>query len=399
MAAKIPTTAELTEQNLTGFESKLNQTAPLLDKAFLRVLAFIQAASSTGLYKFAIERLRQNLVLTATGNDLKNIGLQYGVVYKNDVAAELIITVPATTGSLINATTAFIGNSNGIRYTANATYSESGNIITATITSQTLGVAGNLVDGETLTIESQVAGVQSTATVIETTVTGTDPEDQEVYRQRVLNEIRTVGGGGNGVDYRTWAEKTPGVRRAYPYAGRPEYAGESLPGERTVYIEAQEAIDPDGVAPQSLLDTAREYIDTNQDTGQVQTPLGLPNNSYENGGTLWVESVTVTPMYVEIRNLTVDPDFESQMKNEIESEVINYFRNAVPFVDGVDSEVDRVDSLSSITLSTVVQSVMGRYGAFAASVLFGTSIGVYLTYYTLGQGEKAKLEQIQYVTV
>jgi uncharacterized phage protein gp47/JayE len=396
MALKIPTTIESTEQNVTTFETTLNQSVPLTDQAFSRVVAFIQAGSQTGLYKYSAERILQNFALTATGEDLDRIGNEYGVVRKPASAAVIVIEMTAASGTSVDVTNAWIGDSNGVRYIPDSGASESGGEIEVTVTSEETGVAGNLNVNDTLTIESQVAGVSSKATVVNIETLGTERETDDAYRERILNEIRTVGGGGNGVDYRTWATETPGVFRAFPYSGRPPDAGTSYPGERVVYIEADSSLDIDGIADQNLLDSAREYIDHDPITEQTRTPLGLPNLDEE---TLWVESIERVGIYVEVRNLTVDADKEAQLKDDLEEALDTYLREITMFVDGVDVEIERNDTITSVTVSTVSQDVFSKYGASASSVAFGTEIGVYLTSYVLGMGELAKLQQITYVTV
>jgi hypothetical protein len=394
MALKIPTIQEATDLNVTTFESTLGQKIPLTDQAFLRVIAFIQAASQTGQYKYAIERTRQNFALTATGSDLDFIGGEYGIIRKPAIAAVLDISLPATTGTIISVINAFIGDSNGVRYIPDSQVTASGGVANLTVSAQITGVAGNLSIGDTMTIESQVAGAESIATVTAIDTLGTERETDDAYRERVLFQIRTVGGGGNAVDYKTWAEETPGVRRAYPYAGRPLGTGTSLPGERTVYIEAESSIDADGIADQNLLDSAREYIDHDPETEQSRTPLGLPNLDND---TLYVESIYRTGMYVEIRNLVVESELLDSLKTDLINDLGTYFRSVIPFVDGVDVEIERNDAISAITVGGIALTVFVKYGASASTVAFGTSVGVYLSSYQLNQGELAKLVQIVYV--
>jgi hypothetical protein len=394
MALKIPTTQEATEQNIIAFETALNQKIPLTDQAFLRVLSFIQAASQTGLYKYAAERVLQNLALTATGEDLDRIGAEYGVIRKPAFAAVLGISLPALDDTIISVSNAFIGDANGVRYLPDAQVVASGGSANLIVTAQEIGVAGNLSVTDTMTIESQVAGAESIATVTTVDTLGTERETDDAYRERILDEIRTVGGGGNAVDYRRWAEETPGVRRAFPYAGRPLDTGTSLPGERTVYIEAESTLDPDGIADQNLLDAARSYINEDPTTEQTRTPLGLPNLDND---TLYVESIYRVGMYVEVRSLVVDADLEAQLKSDLELEFDTYFRSLVSFVDGADIEIERNDAITSITVGTIAQSIFTKYGASAASVGFGTAVGVFLSSYNLNQGEMAKLAQVNYI--
>jgi uncharacterized phage protein gp47/JayE len=63
--------------------------------------------------------------------------------------------------------------------------------------------------------------VARSGNVASTTTLGVEEEEEETYRARILFAERTAGGGGNAVDYKTWAEETPGVERAFPYAGKP----------------------------------------------------------------------------------------------------------------------------------------------------------------------------------
>jgi hypothetical protein len=397
MALKIPTTKEATAQNVTTFETSVNQTVPLTPQAFLRVVSFIQAGSQTGLYKYAAERILQVFALTATDEDLDRIGAEYGVVRKPAIAAVLDLTQSALDGTEIDVLNKYIGDSNGVRYIPDAKYIAIDGAVTPRVTSQELGIAGNLNVGNGLTIESQVAGASSVAIVTAIVNLGTERESNDEYRRRVLGEIRTVGGGGNAVDYRTWAEQTPGVFRAFPYSGRPPVEGTSFPGERTVYIEADSDLDPDGLADSNLLAAARSYIDEDPLTEQTRTPLGLPNLADE---TLWMRSITRIGIYVEVRNLAVDPDLEAQLKDDLTTQIDTYLRAITMYVDGVDVEIERNDKITSAVLGAVAQDVFSKYGASAAAVAFGTAIGVYLTEYILGQGELSKLQiPITYVTI
>lgn len=225
----IPTTQEIKDRNLANFENKLSQTSPLADKAFLRVLSAAEAMGETGLYKFGAERAVQALVLTATGTDLELLGRNYGVIKKNAESAQLEISLPGTPGTLIPATASFIGDSNGVRYFPDASATVgAGGTATINVTAQDVGVVGNLNNGETMTIDTQIPGAETVATVTDTLNTGIDEETDDAYRIRILDEVQTVGGGGNAADYRTWAQETGGIIRAYPYSGGPVFSAEFL---------------------------------------------------------------------------------------------------------------------------------------------------------------------------
>ena len=230
MPVTIPTTAEIAAINVANFEASLGQTIPLNDKAFYRVLSAIEAGLATANYKHAVDRIAQTLALTATGKDLDRIGYNYNVERKAAVASVLIINQPATAGSTIPAGLDYRGNSNGLRY-INAATVVAGIGIGADlqVTCETPGEDGDLKAGRELTIGRQIAGITSTtAAAVSVVVEGIDRESDEAYRRRVLLEIRTVGGGGNAVDYRTWSEVVIEVSRVFPFSGAPIAATKKL---------------------------------------------------------------------------------------------------------------------------------------------------------------------------
>jgi hypothetical protein len=382
----IPTTQEIADQNIARFEAELGQTVPINAKAFLRVLSVEEAILFTSLYKFGIDRIKQVLATTATGAGLDDIGNEYGVTRKTAAATVLTITLPGTNGTIIPATIDFVSDSTGVRYSVDASATITGGIATISVTAQQAGTIGNLNNGETLTIGTQVAGAETVATVTDTTTTGADEETDDNYRIRILDVIRAPGGGGNAADYRNWSQEVAGVARAYPYAGKPiALLATSSPPDRTVYVESTTAIDADGIPPQSLLDDVRDSITTDPSTGLARQPLGLTDD------TLFVEAIIRTPFFVQITGLTVDSSIEATVKTEIDTQLTSYFRGLRPFVDGVDAVTDRNDLITDLTVSNVVQDVLSANGGSAQSVAFDTTSGGSIPEYQLTQGETAKL--------
>lgn len=523
MPFKIPTTQELKDQNLDNLESELNQTVPAVDKSFLKVLAGTEAMAGIGLYKYAVDRAFANLAITAPEDDLERIGAEYDVIRKAAVAAQFDIDVDTTGAATIPVRTSWSGDSNSERYFSDSEVIAAGaGTVEIPVTAGVSGEAGNLNVGDALTIETQIVNVSDIAVVSSITTLGTEKEDLEVYRRRVLNEIRTVGGGGNGVDYRTWSEAVTGVNRVFPYSGRlidvvplldgdmesattddwsagnsatltkvgaspyegsrnlritynavnNPYAyqiilergkyyhitgvargdgGTALPrillegsallwegttsaswqtfefnfladseqlwlgsnanaggeyveydiivieqleiaGDRIVYVESTTNIDSDGLAPQMLLDSVRAAINNDPETTRSRPPLGDINEN------LFVESITRTGFVVEIRELTVAPDKEFNLKNDIASALMTYFFNAVPYVEGVDPESTRNDNVTDLSASSIIQDVLQTYSASAIGVaLTVTGTSETIPSYQLGRGELAKLDSVVYI--
>jgi len=497
MSLKIPTTQEQADANLANIESRINQTTPLNDKAFSRVVAIMEALQYTSLYKYGVERALQNLALTASGSDLDLIGNEYGVIRKPAEAAVLTVSLPAVDSTVIPSGTDFIGVPNGVRYFSNAQAIASGGSADFDVTAEDVGVIGNLQVSDTMSIATQIAGAETIATVTAIVNIGADEETDDAYRLRVLDEIRTEGGGSNAADYRSWSQEVAGVTRAYPYSGNPadlgsifwdlitafydsvsfsiatedtgpqgiafksdgskmymvgndndevyqytlstpwdlstasydsvsfSIAGEdtgsagiafksdgskmymvgftndkiyqyilnapSVPPERTVYIEADTSIEPDGIAPQSLLDEVRDSITTDPVTGLARQALGMTDE------TLFVESISRTGIFVTISNLTVDASLLAETQAAISEALTIHFLSLNPFVDGLDADIDRNDKITDLTISTVVQDVLDTFNASALGVAFGTVPGVFLGEYILLPGEKTKRDIVAYV--
>ena len=396
MPYQLPTTLEQFEIFLANLEARLNQTSPLNDKAFNRVLAAAEAMSFTSLAKFAAYNVKQILIITSFGEGLDVHGAELDLPRKLAESTVLTATLPGTNGTLISQTIDFIGAASGVRYFLDSSETigtPTSGFAELTMTAETLGAVGNLQSGDTLSIGTQVAGAETVATVAVITGeteailnTGADRETDEAYRVRLLDRIRAIFGGGNAADYRQWAQEVAGVTRAYPYAGKPIlFLLESSPPDRTVYIEADTTIDPDGIAPQSLLDEVRDTITTDPVTGLARQPLGLTDD------TLFVESISRTEFFVEIRTLTISDDLVAKAKSEISDALTAYFVLIKPFVDGLDSILDRNDKITDLTVSNVVQDVLSANGGTAAGVSFGQSLGESLPEYQLSPGELSKL--------
>lgn len=392
MSLNIPTTKELKERNVSAIESQINQTTPATDKAFNRVLAGLMALTDTELYKFATERSLQNFALTATGEDLERIGAEFGVVKKPAEAAVLTVQVVGVTGSILPITQKYIGELNSLAYSQAAPVTAVAGVAELDITCDILGVTGNLNVSDTLKLDSQVAGFEGTATVTVVVNIGADIETEASFRERVLFAERAVTGGGNVTDYKIWAEEVAGVKRVYSFAGKPfDIIAESFPGERTVYVEATEAVDPDGIPPTGLIDEVRAAINNDPDTGVSRPPLGIVDDS------LYVEPIIRTEFFVQIENLAVDLDIETEVKVDIETALEKYFLSIQPYVEGIDLPQQRDDFVTEPSVSEVVQDILAVNGGSAYEVQFGLTVGVFIPIKTLNPNELAKLGGITYV--
>jgi len=384
MAIELQTTQQLVDRNIAVIESVLNQDIPATDQAFFRVLAVTLAMIETGMQKKLADDSKQNLAISATSG-LADIGEDRGLVQEPAVAAVLTGTVPSDPAITIPATRSWI-SAFGIRYTMSASATEDGSgFITITVTADLEGVDGNLDIGAELKISSAVAGAGDTLTVTIIETIGAEEEDREVYRQEILQDQRAIKGGGNSADFRRWANVVAGVVQTYPYAGLPfGTAGPVIPPQRVVYVEVTTAIDPDGLAPQTILDDVEEAIINDPTTGQENQPLGINNSTLE------VVSIRRTSIFTEVRGLDVPANQVAAIQAEIDSGLSSFLRAMLPFVQGLDFIGDKNDVVSDPILSRLVQDIVDTVGGSFNGLGFGLNPGAFFPSYTLGAGELAK---------
>jgi hypothetical protein len=392
MAFVIPSTKQQFENNLANLEGKLGQTSPINDKALLVVIAALEAGQYTTLFKWASKEAKGNLAITANREQLILIGNNYGISIKAAQAANYTITLPAITGTTIPITRDFVGTANGVRYRIDAAAIAVAGVATINVTAKSEGIAGNLTVGDTMSINTPVSGAETLATITVENTIGTDEEETEDYRIRVLDEIRAIYGGGNAADYRKWSQEVAGVRRAYPFAGKP--IGSilaSAPPDRTIYVETTIDIDPDGIAPGSLIDDVRASITADPETGISRQPLGLTDD------TLYVESIIRTTLYFTIYDLIIDSNVEAQAKSDFETAIENYARSCIPYVDGLDSPIDNKSAITDPSVSKIAQDVFSSYGGSISGVTFGNAPLSSVNRYQLAANETVKSGGVQYV--
>lgn len=389
MPYTIPSTADLVARNKSNIESHLNQTTPPADKAFNTVLAVEQGMSHRGLYAYAADRVNANFAMTAQGDDLDAIGEEYDILRGKATAAVIVAALPADDGTSIDLSTIFVGPQ-GLQYeTQNTVVAPSGAPGSGVIISMVCkepGVSGNLSVGDILTIEQPVSGAGRLASVSSVSIIGTEKEEDDDYRIKILDAERAEGGGGNSSDIRSWGESIAGVKRIYPFTGKPWDSGVTeYPGMRTVYVEATENVDPSGVAPSGLLASVKAAILADPNTGEVREILGLTTD------TLFVKSIYRTPLYLKIVGLSVSTGTVAAAQTAVESAMATYMKIFGPFVQGLDPDFDRLDQVTASLLAREIQDLLDSYGGTCQNVLFGTSVGTFIGIYLLGNAEKLSL--------
>ena len=399
MALQTPTTAEISENIIAQLEATLNQTIPLLPKAFLRVLAKALAGVFIILYKYGGFQFLQIFVSAATIEEtevngstvspLKEWGRLIGV--GDPVAAtsaELLIdiTVENQTGSLPSGSQ-LLNADNGVTYITIGSVPLDAAVVQATIravSDQTggggTGTIGNLQPADVVSFANPLANVARDAVVDSQIVTGADAEATEVYRQRVVDRFQKRPQGGAYADYEIWGEEVAGIVNIYPYTGDP--------GEVDVYAEATVASSgsDDGIPTAAQLQAVEDSIELD-DAGLASR---RPANAFVN-----VFAITRTAFDTSISDLSVDNTV--QVQADIEAAVVSFYLDAAPFIDGLTIPPRKDRITRSALIGLIEDIVTAANGTFTTVIFNKTGVGGGTEIYILQEGEKAKSQTVSFI--
>lgn len=391
MSQTQPTTSEVSELIVASLESSLQQTVPLLPKAFLRVLAKVLGGVYVLVYKYAGFIFLQMFVRHASMDETVINGkmvkplVEWGhLVGVGDpqpaTRAELVVRVTAMNQSgVLAAGSQLLYPPTGVLYlTLNAIELSMATVdVTMRASSDQAdgggeGTIGNLSPGQIVEFANPLPNVAKDAVVVAQAITAADAETPEAYRQRILDRFQNKPQGGAYADYRIWAEDEPGVEAVYPYRS-------NTPGEVDVYILATTASsgNEDGIPTEAQLDSVRNYIEADESGLASRRPVNAAVN---------VLPITRHLFNVTVKGLIADDQFAAM--NAIEEAVDEYLRSREPFIVGL-SVLPRRDRITLASIAGVVDDAVSALGGSVASVVLEDSGPI--SAYTLGHGELAKL--------
>lgn len=398
MSLQTPTIKEISDNIVSQISASLNQTIPLLPKSFIRVIAKVFAGVFILLYKYGGFMFLQIFVSTASDKETDVNGkiivplIEWGrLIGLGDPAtatrAELIveITVENQTGSLPSGTQ-LTSSINGV------TYITIGSILLDAATKQVTvravsdqaggggtGAIGNLDAGSVLSFANPLANVARDTVVISQSVTGSDAESTDAYRQRIVDRFQKRPQGGAYADYEQWGEEPAGIVNVYPYTSE-------CPGQVDVFVEAtvESSGDPDGTPTTAQLQEVLSSIEL--DSGGLATRR--PANALVN-----VYPITRTAFDVRVLGLEVDD--LAAVRDSIEAALTEYFLSREPYIVGLNVP-PRKDRISRSAVGGVVEDIVTANSGIFSAVTIRID-GVDTDFYSLGVGEKAKLGNLTYV--
>lgn len=390
MSLAVPTTAEVNATILAQIEASISQTAPLLPKAFVRVLAKVLAGTFILVYRYSAFTFLQLFVSTASmretvvnGRTIRPL-VEWGrlIGVGDPIAAtraELVINVVVQVqmGSLA-AGSQLLYSSTGVVYATVASVFLNAPVVQVRIRAVSdqqggggAGAIGNLEVGAIVSFASPLPNIAQNATVVSVAVSGANAEADETYRTRVVRRFQRKPQGGAYADYRVWGEEVAGILNIYPYTGQP--------GQVDVYVEATVASSgsQDGIPTGAQLTAVANAIQL--------TSAGLASRRPANAA-VNVAAITRKSLSVEVYDL--DPD-TAETRAAINSAVDEYMRSREPFIVGL-SVLPRRDRITAANIAGVVDETAMARGATISEIKLKNGANPILAY-TLGHGEKAKL--------
>ena len=193
--------------------SRITMTANLLEGGFSQDIIGSVAYELANIKETELDTIADRcFVKTATGDDLDKVGADYGLPRRESVAAIVYLKIEGDEFAVINNQVKAIYNN--LVYTVQE-YKKinSSGIATVKAQCETLGSIGN-VPAETITqFVTQYAGLKS-VTNPEPAFDGFDREDDEIYRQRILDYLAEDATNANEAQYNKWAREVEGVEKA-----------------------------------------------------------------------------------------------------------------------------------------------------------------------------------------
>lgn len=392
MALVTPTTKEIDAAIIAQLQASLNQTIPLLPKAFLRVLSRVLAGVFIIVYKYSGFIFLQMFVRTATikiteinGRDLSPL-IEWGrLIGVGDPAPATNAEMQATVSvnfeeGILPSGTQLVGSTNGVTYLTIGAVPLDADEVTVLVRAASDqaggnggGALGNLDAGSLLTFVNPLPNLAREVFVTNATVTGADGEATEVYRQRVIDRFQKRPQGGAYADYEAWAVEPAGILNAYPYTS-------DCPGQVDVYIEAtvESSGDPDGIPTAAQLVEANDSIIFDLGGVPSRRPAGALSNTFP---------ITRIGFDVEINGINVsDP---ATVQADIREALTDYFIDREPFIPGLSIEPRQDRITNSAVVGIVDDIVNGANGVFASAVIFKDLAPI--TLYALQEGEKSKV--------
>lgn len=339
-----PTLSTINDRVRADLRSRIEGSNPDLRRSVLGTLAAALAGVAHGLYGYLQAVAAQAVPYTATASDLERWASLWGISRRAPTRASGSIVISGNPGATLSTGTSLQAQ-DGTTYSllAGVAIQPSGSVV-GNVAADTAGLTGNQVPGANLSFVNPRVGVNAIAQVDSNGITGgTDLEDDDSLKARMLDRIQAPPHGGNAADYRRWALSVAGVTRAWVF---PLYLGA---GNVRVYIVNDNYVGSALAAPGTVA-AAQAYLDSVR-------PV-----------TADVDVVVPTRQPVNLQ-LTAGPDSPT-LRSAIQAALADLFlREAAPEGTVLLSHIREAISQTAGEYDNVITSPTGNVTAGAGSIL------------------------------
>lgn len=215
-----PTLTDLRTQVTQDITAALPGTDPLLRFSNLNTLGAAQAGLANLHYGYLDWIAKQAVPFTATDEFLEGWAGLIGITRIPATSATGTVVFVGAQGAIVPAGAKLVRGDGATFKTTTAAAVGAGGSATVTATADAdptgaTGAFGNTPAGAVMTLGQAIAGVQSNGAVSTAFVGGSDLERNSALRTRMLYAYQNQPQGGASADYLRWANRVPGVTRAW----------------------------------------------------------------------------------------------------------------------------------------------------------------------------------------
>ena len=386
----IPTISQLQNSIISDIETQYGVTIPSYGQSVLRVLAFVWAG------KLRLQYLYNGFIQRQLFPDVADVESQGGTLERfgrvmlgrnpyQAVSGQYSVGVIGTIGAVIKASTTFKSDDSSLNPGYLFVLDNTFTLVTGTdsiiLRALTTGDESRLSLGDTLTVTSPIALVNSVVIVNSITVQPIAAEDIEAYRQKILNKFRLEPQGGSGTDYRIWASDALGVLRVYPYAKS------GFPSQVNLYVEATtiDSTDGKGTPPALMLTNVQSVVNFNP---LLTTPINARRPL----------QVIVNYLPVVIKTVDINISGYTAITSTIQANLftaLTAMHSLIrPFVDSCDDLTLKNNLLDN---NKIINTVLNQQPGATFGTITIKINGVLVTNFTFYNGDIPFLNSVTYV--
>jgi uncharacterized phage protein gp47/JayE len=241
------------EEIIQRINERLTMPANLLEGGFSQDIIGSVAYELANIKDVDLDAIADRVfVKTAKGEDLDKVGADYGIARRQSAAAYVYLEIEGTNGAIVNQNVKAVYNNLVFTCQEYKRIGESGSV-SVKAKCETLGTIGNVPANtitEFLTTYQGLISVNNPDPAYD----GFDIEDDETYRQRILDYLAEDATNANEAQYGQWAMSVTGVQKAVIKSAETMGAGNV-----GVYISAI-----DSEVSQELINSVKSYIESVQ---------------------------------------------------------------------------------------------------------------------------------------